>query len=293
MNWLFLFALMLAAPAPEHRPIGNLHVGYPYPSPDGKRLVVQANFEGRWQLYTIDVESGELGRLSNSPRDDTHPAWSPDGKSVAFISNQAGNDDVHVLDVETGRRRAVAPHPGKDGHPKWSPDGEWLIFNRTFDPADNGGDRDSAIVRAKVDGSGLETISDTENIETFASYSPDGQSVAFIEWFANAAGERARNADIVIVDIASRQRRNITNSDSFTGHPFWGADGWIYFAEANAAAPRELLVHRIRPDGSSRQQLTAQDGTSEIRPVPDRHGRLYLNEVRQGRVLPVSIPLTP
>lgn len=289
-----LFALLLAAAAPEPRQVGSLHIGYPYPSPDGKQLVTQANFDGRWQLYLVEVESGELKRLSVSPRDDTHPAWSPDGKSVAFISNEAGNDDVYILDIGTGRRRPLSPHPGKDGHPKWSADGRWIVFNRTFDPADKGGDTDSAIVRVRIDGTALETISDTPNIETFASFSPDGRSVAFIEWFTNAAGERARNADIVVVDIASKRRRNITNSDAFTGHPFWGPDNWIYFAEALPAVPRELLLHRVRPDGSDRQQLTAQDGLGEVRPIPDRdRRRLFYNQTRPGLILPFWMPLPP
>ena len=261
-------------------------MAYPFPSADGSKVVFQGNFDGRWQLYEMATADGEIRRLHVSPRDDTHPALAPDGRRLAFISNRQGNDDVWLLDLETGDARAVAPHPGKDGHPKWSADGEWLVFNRTFDPADPGGDTDSAILRARPDGSDLETISDTPHVETFASFSPDGRSVAFVEWFPDAAGTPARNGEIVLVDIADRTRRNVTNSPGFDGHPFWGSDGWIYFSTAvEGPEGREAAVHRVGIDSGKIERLTALDGANEMRAIAAADGStLWFNREMDDRV---------
>jgi len=268
-------------------PVGRYELAYPYPAPDGAWLVLQGNFDGRWQLYRMDLPGGAMRRLHVSPADDTHPAISPDGRRIAFISNRDGNDEVYLLDLAGGAARPVAPHPGKDGHPKWSADGEWLVFNRTFDPADRDGDVDSAILRVRADGSRLETISDSPNIETFPSFSPDGRAVAFVEWFPSAEGEPARNGEIVVVDLASRTRRNLTSSPGFDGYPHWGASGeWIYYSTAvEGPRGREAAVHRIPATGGAPERLTPLDGASEVRAIPDRDETfLYLNRDREGRV---------
>lgn len=277
-----------AGAASQAAEVGAYELAYPFPSPDGATLVFQGNFDGRWQLYAMDAATGAIRRLHVSQRDDTHPAFSPDGSRLAFISNRDGNDDVYVLDLASGAARSVAPHPGKDGHPKWSPDGAWLVFNRTFDPADREGDRDSAILRVRPDGSGLEVVSDSPRIETFPSFSPDGNAVAFVEWFPGEAGEPARNGEIVVVDLASGERRNLTRSPDFEGYPYWSpADGRIYFSSAvEGPSGREAVVQRIRPDGSGRERVTALDGASEVRAIPSADGNiLYLNRSAGGRTL--------
>jgi Tol biopolymer transport system component len=293
-------AALIAAATPTAltaAPIGRFDLAYPFPSPDGSSVVFQSNLDGRWQLYLLNLEDQAIRRLHLSERDDTHPAFSPDGKRIAFISNRTGNDEVHLLDIASGAVRNIAPHPGKDGHPKWSRDGQWLTFNRTFDPADKGGDGDSAIMRVRPDGRDLSVIADSPRVETFPSFSPDGRSVAFVEWFPNAAAERNRNGELVVVDIATKQRRQLTRSDGFDGYPFWGPSGsWIYFSTPvqNASGGREFAVHRIRPDGGGLTRLTDIDGRSEVRAIPSADERtLYYNIPVDGRTLIHSTPVAP
>ena len=285
----FLAASGLAAlaTAPVAVSTGSFQLAYPFPSPSGETLVFQGNFDGRWQLYEMKTADGAVRRLHVSDKDDTHPALSPDGRRLAFVSNRDGNDDVWLLDLASGGASAVAPHPGKDGHPKWSPDGQWLIFNRTFDPADSGGDGDSAIVRVRAASAVAEVVADSPRVETFASFSPDGRSIAFIEWFPDSAGERNRNGELVVVDLATRVRRNLTNSAEFDAYPYWGADGWIYFSTVvEGPKGREAVLSRIRPDGGSREQIGAVDGTSEMRAIPAADGKsVWFNRSDGGRVL--------
>lgn len=283
-----------ASPAAEQ--LGAYELAYPFPAPDGRKLAFQGNFEGRWQLYEVALADGAIRRLHSSDKDDTQPAFSPDGSKLAFISNRDGNDEVYVLDLRTGAARPVSPHPGKDGHPKWNADGAWLVFNRTFDPADRAGDGDSAILRVRPEGSGLQTISDSPNIETFPSYSPDGMSVAFVEWFPDSAGRPARNGDIVAVKIATGERRRVTNSPEFDGYPYWGRGGdWIYFSSAaDGPAGREAVVYRVRPDGSRRQRITELDGSSEVRAMPNAdESVLFFNRSAEKRTLLFSMPISP
>ena len=301
MKILLMFAAALgqqaesAAVAGGAEQIGAFELAYPYPSPDGEEVAFQSNMDGRWQLYAMRTGDGSIRRLHTSGADDRNPAWSPDGGKLAFISTRDGNDEVYILDRASGSVRTVAPHPGRDGHPKWSADGRWLVFNRTFDPADKEGDEDSAIVRVREDGSQFEIISDTPQIETFPSFSPDGKSVVFVEWHPDAAGARARNGELVIVDLETKERRNITNSFAFDGYPHWGASGeWIYFSSATEGGPqgREALVYRVRPDGTVLEQLTTLDGIGEVRAIPTADERtIYFNRDEGDRVFLYRMPL--
>ena len=275
--------------------LGSFSMAYPFPSPDGTRLAFQGDFDGRWQLYALSLETGRTERLSTSEADDTQPAFSPDGRRLAFTSNEPGNDDLYLLDLATGERRALAPHPGKDGHPKWSADGEWIVFNRTFDPEDRNGGGDAAILRVRPDGSDLDVISDTEHIETFASFSPDAESVVFVEWFPNAAGEPARNGELVVVHLPTGTRTRLTENDVFDGYPYWGPSGdWIYFTSftVDAEGQPNAAVHRIAPTGGTAAPVTPVDGVIDVRGIPSPdEARIYFNTSEGGRTLIRAVPM--
>ena len=292
--WM-LAATQSIQPAPLVAPVAQYQLAYPFPSSAGSTVVFQGNFDGRWQLYAMKAEDGTIRRLHVSPRDDTHPAVSPDGKSLAFISNRDGNDDVWLLDLASGAARALAPHTGKDGHPKWSPDGQRLVFNRTFDPTDKGGDLGSAIVQVHLAGREVEILSDTPQVETFASFAPDGRSVALVEWFPGPDGEPNRNGEIVVVDLATKARRNLTNSPEFDGYPFWSGSGWIYFSTmVDAPSGREAVLSRVRGNGGPVERLGLVDGKSEMRAIPAADGRtIWFNRIDGRRVLIFRQDLPP
>lgn len=284
------------AVAQEQTQLGAYQLYYPYPSPDAARIVFQGNFDGRWQLYEMTAATGAIRRLHTSSGDDTHPAWSPDGARIAFISDRDGNDEVYVLTLATGEVEIIAPHPGKDGHPRWSADGQQLVFNRTFDPEDRDGDRDSAIVSVRLQNGRTTTLSDTPNIETMASFSPDALSIAMVEWLPSASGSPV--GDIVVVDPRGR-RRNLTNSPEFDGWPFWGRSGeWIYFSTIvdDGAGPREARLRRVRVSDGTIQELARRDGVGEVRAIPDAlEQTLYFNQAAPGlqRVDIFQAPIQP
>ena len=141
----------------------------------------------------------------------------------------------------------------------------------------------------------LEVISDSERIETFASFSPDAQSVAFVEWFPNAAGEAARNGELVIVDIPTGERTRLTETDTFEGYPYWGASGeWIYFTAFTSGSDGQpsAAVHRISPAGGPAKPVTPVDGIRDVRAIPNGdESQLYYNASRDGSTWIYMLPL--
>lgn len=66
-------------------------------TPDGKRVLFSSNAEGQYEIYSVDVGSREVKRLTNHPAADTDPVSSPDGGAVLFVSTRGGNLGLWLL----------------------------------------------------------------------------------------------------------------------------------------------------------------------------------------------------
>jgi len=95
-------------------------------SPTGRRLAFISARDGNWELYTVDVTSGQETRLTDDLATDVAPQWSPDGKRVAFLSNRGGAWAVYVMEVKSGRVQKViatgdAYPDAASEHLSWTP----------------------------------------------------------------------------------------------------------------------------------------------------------------------------
>jgi TolB protein len=161
-----------------------------------------------------------------------------------------------------------------DRHASFSPDGRWIVFT-----SDRAGSSD--IFRVRTDGSGLERLTDDPALDDQAVLSPDGRTVAFVSTRGTGS------TDIWVLDLQSRQARNVTRHAGGDFRPSWSPDGrWVAFTSdrntpveraKDALGPAGLLglgealreaaaraweqVHRtsiyvMRPNGSEVRRLT-------------------------------------
>src|SRR3989442_326693 len=108
-------------------------------SPDGNRIAFSAQVGGLTDLFTYDLDSGQLERLTNDPYADLEPAWSPDGSQIAFVTDRFttsleklsyGDYQLAVINPRAGGRIRQLPHLAHAKHlnPQWSPDGQSIYF---------------------------------------------------------------------------------------------------------------------------------------------------------------------
>jgi TolB protein len=76
-------------------------------SPDGTQVAFISARAGNWELYLIEIATGQEMRLTNDPAVDVAPAWSPDGKELAFLSNRGGAWALYTLDVRSGQMQKI------------------------------------------------------------------------------------------------------------------------------------------------------------------------------------------
>ena len=76
-------------------------------SPDGTQVAFTSARAGNWELFVIDIATGQEKRLTQDPAADLAPVWSPDGRQIAFLSNRAGAWAVYILEVKSGQVHKV------------------------------------------------------------------------------------------------------------------------------------------------------------------------------------------
>ncbi|GAM72532.1 protease-related protein [Vibrio sp. JCM 19236] len=71
---------------------------HPIWSPDGKSIAFSSNRYGAGDVFSMDVQSGELTRLTYHPSQDVPYAFSSDGQRIYFESMRIGRSDKNVND---------------------------------------------------------------------------------------------------------------------------------------------------------------------------------------------------
>ena len=60
-------------------------------SPEGKRIAFASERGGRPQIYSINLDGGQVENLSNKFARELQPVWSPQGTALMFVSYRKGN----------------------------------------------------------------------------------------------------------------------------------------------------------------------------------------------------------
>ena len=272
-NWSLLSNLVTATTDElEIRQITNSIRSYgaraPAWSPDGTRILFLADWEQEFhfQIYTIELSTLAVERLTNFDENLWEGQWSSDGTQIALIATRPdivqNSKDLWTMPAQAGaaatRLASHAPRPIHDL--TWSPDDTRIAYH-VGSPFGGTTNPDSLFIVPTVGGHSEFLLSTGSRISGLA-WSPDGNHIAF-------GGNQAGNFDIWIYSFESGDTRQLTDDPATEWGPVWSPSGeFIAFSSERSGNPD---IWTVRTDGSEApvQRTFAPTNEFDVTWAPD------------------------
>ncbi len=227
----------------------GIRAGEGYFSRDGKSMVFQSERDREnpfYQIYFMDRETGDVERVSPGYGKTTCAWIHPDGDRVLFASTQFDPESINKQKAELEDRAA-----GKQKRYAWDYDDHYDLveWNRKTHQ--------------------YKKLTDIRGYDAEASYSPDGQTIAFSSnrlAYESTLSEREKTLfendpatalDLYIMKSDGSDVRRITDTFGYDGGPFFSPDGkrlcWRRFSEDGATAE----IYTANLDGTDVRRLTS------------------------------------
>lgn len=258
MRFIFL-ALLLVATTPAlaaSSPISNprqltfegKRAGEGYFSADGKRMIFQSERLDEnpfYQMYILDLETGDIDRVSPGIGKTTCGWINPDGGHALFASTQFDPEAKAKMKAELEFRAS-----GKTKRYQWD-------YDPTYD-----------IVETDLETGSYRNLTDIRGYDAEGSYSPDGKRILFASnrhaYASDLSKEDAERLkqnpsyfmELYVMDADGSNVKRLTDAPGYDGGPFWSKDGskitWRRFSEDGARAE----IYTMNADGSGEKQIT-------------------------------------
>jgi Tol biopolymer transport system component len=273
--------------------------GEGYFSADGKRMIFQSERESDnpfYQIYLLDLESGETTRVSPGIGKTTCAWIHPHADKVLFASTHADPQartkqqaelaqrasgqarryawdfdehyDIFEADSQGGHLTNLTQAPGYDAEGSWSPDGTWIVFasNRHAYTALLS-EADQAILARdpsffvdiylmRADGTQVQRLTQAPGYDGGPFFSPDGRQIVWRHFAPDGA-----TAEIWTMHLDGSQQRQLTHLGVMSWAPYFHPSGAYIIFTNNAQGMGNFELYMVDSAGQHEPvRVTYTDG---------------------------------
>jgi serine/threonine protein kinase/Tol biopolymer transport system component len=241
----------------------------------GGSIVFFGERNGNFDIFRLDLATGEETRLTTSTAADVYPTVSPDGDQIAFASDRDGDFDIYVMSIDGGTAARLTENSIPDRFPSWSPDGQFILF-----AADARGDRTDSLYMMRADGGELRLLFDDGRRNSHPRMGDDGHTVLFTGGPPVDAGRW----EVKRLDTRTSEAESVTVNRTKDWLPFFASDGGILYSTEGdghgAIARMDLdgMNNRIVYDGTGLEWAASYNAEGALLFTSDVEGQdeLYL-----------------
>jgi Tol biopolymer transport system component len=209
----------------------------------------------RESLFSLDVPEGEVPLL---------PQCSPNGKEIVYFLGREDKSSIFRASLDDGDITDLTPSLHAVD-PAWSPDGR-IVFSAT--PPGQPAHPQLWVMNA--DGSEAHPLTNNEDVNLVAAWSPDGSRIAYTST-ATATSGTLDAADIWVIDSDGSQTLPLVTGPSHDRQPAWAPDG-----QTIAFTRVELPTDVVGGGGVGGQIFLADASGQNIRPLTSDALRKFL-----------------
>jgi serine/threonine-protein kinase len=130
----------------------NSHAQY---SNDGRFIVYTSGEAGdasTWEIFKLDMATGDISQITNNFVRDASPTYSPDGSTILFVTDGEGGAAIATIDADGDDDPAILyDGEGYEWGMHYNPDGSYILFNEERDGI-------SHLFMMRSDGGGLREL---------------------------------------------------------------------------------------------------------------------------------------
>ncbi|ACD30461.1 protein TolB [Francisella tularensis] len=171
-------------------------------SNDGRYIVYSSYSGGSMGVYTLEIATGKVTRITNYKGINSSPSFSPDGKEIALALSKGYSDqtNIYIMNLSTKALKRITIN-GINTAPKFSPNGQSIVFTSDREGRPN---IYVASVNSKYPQSSILSTKIHQAYEP--NYTPDGKNIVFMNQSSRTSGTQ-----IADFNLANGSVTNITN----------------------------------------------------------------------------------
>jgi len=186
-------------------------------SPDGNKIVFAAKSGKADALFIFDLNNSKNNLKKVFDLEGIfRPTWNPKQNKIAFVGNNGMSSDIYIYDIDNDKLNNITNDWFSDIQVSWHPDGDkMLIISDRGNHLKTGYMSDSSnflehdvenldIYEINLSTDNIMRLTNTNENETYACYSPDNSKIAFIS-------DKSGINNIYISDDKGESSRPITN----------------------------------------------------------------------------------